>query len=60
MLKPTGILFEPISKWTDKDLQYAVDTAPHFRKENTANMAVWIGCAAKEELEKRREAKKQS
>lgn len=53
-------MLEPMSKWTDEQLQHAVDTAPHFRKENTINMAVWIGCAAKEELEKRRKAKEQS
>ena len=49
-----------MSEWTDKELQHAVDTAPHFRKEDTINMAVWIGCHARDELEKRANTKEQS
>lgn len=46
-------MLKPISEWTDKELQHAVDTAPHFRKWDTINMAVWLGCHAKDELERR-------
>jgi len=46
-------MFKPISEWTNDELQYAVDTAPHFRKEDTINVAVWLGCHARDELERR-------
>jgi hypothetical protein len=52
------MMLKPISEWTDKELQHGVDNAPHFRKEDTINMAVWIGCHAKDELEKRAKAKR--
>ena len=54
------MMLKPISEWTDKELQHAVDTAPHFRKEDTINIAVWLGCHAKDELKKRAKAKERT
>jgi len=53
-------MLKPMTEWTEDELHHAVDTAPHFRKDETINMAVWIGCAARDELARRRETKEQS
>ena len=51
---------KPMDQWTETELRQAIANAPHFRKEDTINMAVWIGCHARDELEKRANTKEQS
>lgn len=49
---------KPMSEWTDKELRAAVNAAPHLNKDDSINMAVWLGCHAKDELEKRAKTKR--
>tara|TARA_R110000787_G_scaffold31628_2_gene83793 strand:+ start:3056 stop:3229 length:174 start_codon:yes stop_codon:yes gene_type:complete len=51
---------KPMDQWTETELRQAIANAPHFRKEDTINMAVWIGCHAQAELERRQKETEQT